>query len=205
MRPPRSLDLFAEEKLEALEKRSQRRSLVDSWRKEDMSLKIGANDLMISFSDNDYLGLSTHPDVVDAANTAMRIYGAGAGASRLVTGNYPLYRVLERKIADIKGTEDAVVFGSGYLANVGIIPTLVGKQDLILADELVHTSIHAGMALSKAAIKMFRHNDVAHAEELLTVHREEYRRCLILVDGVYSMDGDIAPLKEQAEIGRAHV
>lgn len=204
MKPPRSLDMFAAEKLDLLERRNQRRSLVDSWRKEGMGIKIGANNLMISFTDNDYLGLSTHPDVIDAATTAMRIYGAGAGASRLVTGNYPLYRILERKIAEIKGAEDAVVFGSGYLANVGIIPSIIGKNDLILADELVHTCIHAGMSLSGARTQFFRHNDVDHAKDLLSKLRGNFERCMIVVDGVYSMDGDIAPLRKLAELASAH-
>jgi 8-amino-7-oxononanoate synthase len=204
MRPPSSLSQFAEEKLNALEARNRRRTLVDTWRKDGMNIKIGASDLMVSFTDNDYLGLSTHPAVIEAATTAMRIYGAGAGASRLVTGNYPIYRVLERKIAEIKGTEDAVVFGSGYLANVGIIPSLVGKDDLILADELVHTCIHAGMDLAHSTVKIFRHNDTAHAAELLAALRGDFRKCLIVVDGVYSMDGDIAPLRTLGELAAEH-
>ncbi|SDE57823.1 8-amino-7-oxononanoate synthase [Kordiimonas lacus] len=202
--PSDSLSDFAFGKLAALEARNQRRTLVDTARSAAMALSVNGGAPLISFTDNDYLGLSTHPDVVLAAKAAADEYGAGSGASRLVTGNHPLYRTLEEKIASIKGTEDAAVFGSGYLANVGIIPTLVGKDDLIIADELVHTCIHAGMQLSRATVKFFRHNDVAHAAELLAKHRAAHSRCLMVVDGVYSMDGDIAPLKDLGLLARDH-
>ena len=159
---------------------------------------------LISFTDNDYLGLSTHPDVIKAANSATQKYGAGAGASRLVTGNSPLYNILEQKIASLKECEDAIVFGSGYMANIGIIPALVGKNDLIIADELVHTCIHTGISLSKATCHLFKHNDVDHAKALLEEHRANYGNAMLLVDGVYSMDGDIAPLKELGELCLEH-
>lgn len=191
--PSSSLDTFAEQKLSSLEAKNQRRRLVETTRDTGMTLSIEGKDL-ISFTDNDYLGLSTHPDVKKAAAEAAEKYGAGAGASRLVTGNHPLYRALEKKVAEIKGTEDAAVFGSGYLANVGILPTFLGPKDLILADELIHTSIHAGLALSKAKILFFRHNDTEHAKALLAEHRTNHPRAAIAVDGVYSMDGDVAPL-----------
>ncbi len=201
--PNNSLDLFAEQKLSALEAKNQRRYLVETARGNGMSLTVSERAL-ISFTDNDYLGLSTHPDVKKAAAAAAETYGVGAGASRLVTGNHPVYAALEAKIAEIKGTEDAVVFGSGYLANVGIIPTFIGAKDLIIADELVHTCIHAGMALSNAKILFFRHNDVAHAEELLAEHRDNHPHAMIIVDGVYSMDGDLAPLDKLAELAEKY-
>ncbi|TNE67206.1 MAG: 8-amino-7-oxononanoate synthase [Alphaproteobacteria bacterium] len=190
-----SLDSFATDKLDALEARNQRRRLVDTERAGAMALSVAGGPSLISFTDNDYLGLSTHPAVIRAAQDAAARYGAGSGASRLVTGNHPLYGALEAKIARLKGTEGAVVFGSGYLANVGIIPTLVGKDDLIVADELVHTCIHAGMQLSRARVEFFRHNDVDHAADIIAKNRSKHERVLIVVDGVYSMDGDIAPLK----------
>lgn len=199
-----SLTDFALSKLASLEEKNQRRYLVDTKREQAMTMSVNGGPPLISFTDNDYLGLSTHPDVVAAAKAAADEYGAGAGASRLVTGNHTLYRQLEEKIAAIKGTEDAAVFGSGYLANVGIIPTLVGPGDLIIADELVHTCIHAGMTLSRANAKFFKHNDVDHAAELLSDHRKSFGKCLILVDGVYSMDGDIAPLKALGLLAQDH-
>nr|WP_020398249.1 8-amino-7-oxononanoate synthase [Kordiimonas gwangyangensis] len=195
-RIPASLDAFATEKLNALEAKNQRRRLVSSARTDGMAMRVEGGPELISFTDNDYLGLSTHPEVIEAAREATSRFGAGAGASRLVTGNHPLYAALEESLARIKGTEDACVFGSGYLANVGIIPTLVGAGDLIIADELVHTCIHAGMQLSKATVRFFRHSDVAHVRDILQAERASFGRALIVVDGVYSMDGDIAPLKE---------
>jgi 8-amino-7-oxononanoate synthase len=121
-------------------------------------------------------------------------YGVGAGASRLVTGNHPLYAELEGKLARFKGSEAACVFGSGYLANTGIIPSLVGPDDIIVLDELSHACIYAGAKLSGAAIHIYRHADVDHAEALLAAHRPGRKRALIATDGVFSMDGDLAPL-----------
>ena len=202
--PINSLDTFASAKLEALEAKNQRRTLKDVARAANMAITDDKGASFISFSDNDYLGLSTHPEVIAVSCRAARMYGAGSGASRLVTGNHPLYRQLETKIAKIKGAEAAAVFGSGYLANVGVIPTLVGKGDLIIADELVHTCIHAGMKLSGSTIKFFRHNDTDHVSQILAQNREAFEKVLILVDGVYSMDGDIAPMKELGELAHTH-
>jgi 8-amino-7-oxononanoate synthase len=127
---------------------------------------------------------------------ALARYGAGSGASRLVTGNHPLYAALEAHLARIKETEAAVVFGSGYLANTGIIPVLIGRDGLVLADELSHACIHAGAQLSRGKILLFRHNDVGHARELIARHRADHDHALIATDGVFSMDGDLAPLPE---------
>ena len=201
---PASLQAFADDKIAAIQSRNQQRHLYDQIRGANMQGHREGLGNIISFTDNDYLGLSTHPDVVAAAMEAARTYGAGSGASRLVTGNNPLYGELERSIADLKGSEDAIVFGSGYLANVGIIPTLVGRQDLILADELVHVSLRTGIDLSGAETVYFRHNDVAHLKEMLEEKREQYRHVLMLVDGVYSMDGDIAPLMDMGTLAKEH-
>jgi len=157
-----------------------------------------------SFSCNDYLGLSRHPEVIAASIDATRRYGVGAGSSRLVNGNHPLYAKLERKLAALKGTEDAVVFGSGYLTNVGTIPALVGHADLILIDELGHSCLLAGAELSGARVVEFRHNDVAHARALLGEHRARHRHCLVVTDGVFSMEGDLAPLPELASLADEH-
>jgi 8-amino-7-oxononanoate synthase len=157
---------------------------------------------LLSFSCNDYLNLSQHPDVIAAALDATARYGVGAGASRLVTGNHPLYAALEARLARLKGSAAACVFGSGYLANTGIIPALVGTDDLILVDELSHACIHAGAKLSGAAIKLYRHADTAHAGELLGAHRAGKQRALIATDGVFSMDGDLAPLDALAQLAQ---
>ncbi len=155
---------------------------------------------LVSFSCNDYLNLSQHPDIKAAAIRATEQYGAGSGASRLVTGNHPLYGELESKLADLKGTEDACVFGSGYLANTGIIPALTGKEDMVAVDELSHACIFAGASLTNGAVHVFRHNDTDHLRKILEEHRTSYPRALIVTDGVFSMDGDLAPMEELGQI-----
>jgi 8-amino-7-oxononanoate synthase len=160
--------------------------------------------VLTSFCCNDYLGLSRHPKVIAAAVEATKRYGAGAGASRYVTGDNPLYDAIETRLARIKGTETAIVFGSGYLANLGIIPALIGEGDLIVGDELSHACMHAGARLSRATIKLFRHNDVEHCAEILAAERAKHRHCLVMTEGVFSMDGDRAPVKRLAEVARHH-
>ncbi len=198
----RSLDEFAAAKLRDLEALNRRRSLSDSTRTDAVWIERGGRRLL-SFSCNDYLNLSQHPAVREAAIAAIRDYGAGAGASRLVTGNHPLYRALEMRLARIKGSEAACVFGSGYLANIGIIPALVGREDLVLVDALAHACIWAGARMSGAQVMTFRHNDAAHAEELLDGARRAHRHALIATEGVFSMDGDRAPLQQLSQIAEA--
>jgi 8-amino-7-oxononanoate synthase len=197
-----SLDEVAAAKLDALERRTLRRRLTITERTGTTSAAQNGRTLE-SFSCNDYLGLSQHPDVIAASLEATRRYGVGAGSSRLVNGNHPLYAELERKLAELKGTDDAIVFGSGYLTNVGTIPALVGSADLIVIDELCHSCLFAGAELSSARVLEFRHNDVAHARALLAEQRPRHRHCLLVTDGVFSMEGDLAPLPELAELARA--
>jgi 8-amino-7-oxononanoate synthase len=194
-----SLDAVAAAKLAALERRSLRRRLTTTER---TTATDAAQDgrALVSFSCNDYLGLSRHPDVIAASIDATRRYGAGSGSSRLVTGNHPLYEELERRLAALKGSDDAIVFGSGYLANVGTIPALVGAADLVLLDELSHSCLLSGAELSRARVMTFRHNDVAHAAEILAAERAAHRHCLLVTEGVFSMEGDLAPLAELAEL-----
>lgn len=190
-----SLEQYARDKLDALEARSLRRALVETDRfGPGLAQRDGRE--VVSFCCNDYLNLSQHPAVVKAALEATRRYGVGSGASRLVTGNHPLYTRLETRLARLKGSEDARVFGSGYLANLGIIPALVGKGDLILADALSHACLFGGAQLSGARLCVFRHNDLEHCERALRAERGSAARCLVLTDGVFSMDGDRAPLRE---------
>jgi len=198
-----SLERFVRGKLDHMEARSLKRNLSETAR-----FPAGATTRdgrpMISFCCNDYLDLSHHPRVIDAAIEATRRFGAGSGASRLVTGNHPLYEELETRLARFKETEAAVVFGSGYLTNIGIIPSLIGPDDLILADELCHACLFAGSQLSQAKLEIFRHNDLDHCETLLAKHRGDHQHCLILTDGVFSMDGDLAPVAELAELAARH-
>jgi 8-amino-7-oxononanoate synthase len=198
----RSLDEFATGKLAALERARLRRSPVVTARDGIYAERGGRR--LLSFSCNDYLNLSRHPAIIKAAVEAAERYGTGSGASRLVTGNHPLYEELETRLARLKGTEAACVFGSGYLANIGIIPALVGGGDLIIVDELSHACIHAGAKLSGATVVPYRHRDVAHAQALLAEHRSKHARALIATDGVFSMDGDIAPLQALSDLGRRH-
>jgi 8-amino-7-oxononanoate synthase len=187
-----SLDAFAGDKLAGLERAQLRRMPVVTTRT-GIWVERGGRRLL-SFSCNDYLNFSHHPQVVAAAIDAIERHGVGAGASRLVTGNHPLYDELETRLAQLKGSEAACVFGSGYLANTGIIPAVVGPDDLILVDELAHACIRAGAKLSGAQVHLYRHCDLGHAETILAEHRSGKKRALIATDGVFSMDGDIAPL-----------
>src|SRR5205814_8028087 len=132
---------------------------------------------------NDYLNLTHHPMVVEAATEALRLYGVGAGASRFVTGNHPLFAELEGRLAQLKDTQAACVFGSGYLANLGLIPALIAPADLILIDELAHACLWGGARLSRATVIAYRHADVGHVEVLLAELRRQYQRVLIATDG----------------------
>jgi len=196
----RSLDDFASRKLAALDDVRLRRTPVVTAR--DGIYVERAGRRLISFSCNDYLNLSRHPTVIKAAVDAAERYGTGAGASRLVTGNHPLHVELEARLARLKATDAACVFGSGYLANTGIVPALVRSGDLILADELSHACIHAGAKLSGATVKLYRHADTDHAESLLLAHRAGHPRALLVTDGVFSMDGDLAPLHDLANVAK---
>lgn len=198
-----SLDAFAEAKLADLETRSLRRTLTATHRLDGLWVERGGRRLL-SFSCNDYLNLSHHPAVKAAAVEAIETYGAGAGASRLVTGDHPLLEQLEQRLARLKGTEAACVFGSGYLTNSGVIPTLAGAEDLVLIDALGHACLWAGAKLSGAKVLSFRHNDMAHLAELLSEYRESARRALVATDGVFSMDGDLAPLDGLSALCEAH-
>jgi 8-amino-7-oxononanoate synthase len=190
-----SLDSFTQEKLDDLKRRHLHRALSETIREDGIWLERNGRPLL-SFSCNDYLNLTQHPAIKAAAIAAIEDYGAGSGASRLVTGNHPLYAQLESRLAQFKRTEAACVFGSGYLANAGIIPVLIGENGLVLVDELSHACIYAGAHLSRGKVMTFRHNDLAHARELLAAHRFEHDHALIVTDGVFSMDGDLAPLAD---------
>jgi len=194
-----SLDRFANSKLDRLTAQGLRRSVVDTHRTDAVHLRRGGRDL-VSFCCNDYLGLTHHLAVKAAAAAAVEEYGAGAGGSRLITGNHQLYAILERKLAAFKGTEAACVFGSGYMANTGIVPALAGDGDLVVLDELGHASMHMGARASGAEIRTFRHNDAVDLFRILAAERDRFANCLVLTEGVFSMDGDRAPLDKLAAV-----
>ena len=150
---------------------------------------------LLDFSSNDYLGLAEHPALIAAAQEGLRRFGAGSGAARLMSGDLVLHHELEEAVARLKGKEAALTFGSGYMANTGLIPALVGRHDLLFSDRLNHASIHDGCRLSGARLVRFRHNDLNHLEELLKEKRGT-GTALIVVESIYSMDGDRCPLRE---------
>jgi 8-amino-7-oxononanoate synthase len=200
---PSSLDAFARQALDDLDARALRRRLIDTARGPGPIAHRDGRTL-ISFSCNDYLGLSDDPRVIAAGQEALARYGAGAGASRLVTGNHPVLAALEARLAAHKGKDAALVFGSGYMANLGIVPALAGARDLVLVDALGHSCLFAGAQVSGATMLRFRHNDVGHLRDILAARRARHGRALILTERVFSMDGDRAPLDAILEVAAAH-
>ena len=198
-----SLDAFAAAKLDALDRKALRRTPRETRHCDAVTVERNGQRLINACS-NDYLGLAHHPEVIEAAREATAHWGTGAGASRLVTGGHPLLFELEARLAAFKGTQDCLVFGSGYLANLAITPALVGSGDLVLIDQLAHACLYAGARLSGARVEVFRHNDTAHLEDLLVRHRHEARHAMVLTDGVFSMDGDMAPLPAILALADGH-
>src|SRR5881296_2747031 len=156
---------------------------------------------VILMASNNYLGLATHPKLKHAAVSATERFGVGSGASRLVSGTLPPHQELETALARFKGVEAALVFSSGYLANIGLIPALIGSGGLILADRLCHASLIDGCRLSAADFRIYRHNDTSHLQSLLAKRRRA-RRTLIVTDGLFSMDGDLALLPELSRLAQ---
>lgn len=159
---------------------------------------------VLNFCSNNYLGLANHPQLVQAAQEAMDEYGVGPGAVRTIAGTMDLHLELEKRIAEFKRVEDALTFQSGFTANIGTIPALVGKEDVIFSDELNHASIIDGCRLSSAKIARYDHADPDSLEAVIKEYDGEYRRGLIVTDGVFSMDGDFPPLDKLAEISKKY-
>jgi glycine C-acetyltransferase/8-amino-7-oxononanoate synthase len=154
-----------------------------------------AGGRLLDFSSNDSLGLTCHSGLIAQSRQFLELAGCGAGAARLMSGDLAMYHLLEEEVAQLKGQEAALLFGSGYLANCGVIPALVGRNDVIFADRLNHASIYDGCSLARARLVRFHHNDLNHLEELLGKHRGT-GEALIVVESLYSMDGDRCPLPE---------
>jgi 8-amino-7-oxononanoate synthase len=162
---------------------------------------------ILLLSSNNYLGLADHPALKKAMIEAIHKYGVGSGASRLVSGNMTLHEVLEQKLAAFKEAEAALVFNSGYTANIGLIPCLARQGDVILADRLNHASLIDGCRLSKAVVHFYRHKEMGHLETLLKKHRSVHpsrHRMFIVTDGVFSMDGDLAPLPDIVDLAERY-
>ena len=178
---------FYADAIESLKEKTLYRKLVES----DVTYKN-----LISFASNDYFGLSQNAAVKKAARDAIKKYGVGSGGSRYITGNNSLYTKLEKEIARIKKCDEAIVFSSGYACAIGVIPALVCDGDLIVADRLIHTSLIDGAKLSGARMMRFLHNDVEHARRILAENRSKFKKCLILTETVFSMDGDLGKIEE---------
>jgi glycine C-acetyltransferase len=159
---------------------------------------------VLNFCSNNYLGLANHPKIVEAAKEATKKYGVGPAAVRSIAGTMDLHVQLEQRLAKFKGAEDVITFQSGFTANLGTISALVGKEDVIFSDRLNHASIIDGCRLSGAKIVAYEHNDPGALEDAIKEHASNFRRALIVTDGVFSMDGDIAPLPDLVEVAKKY-
>lgn len=159
---------------------------------------------VLNFCSNNYLGLANHPKLIEAAKEATKKYGVGPAAVRSIAGTTDLHVQLEQRLAKFKGAEDVITFQSGFTANLGTISALVGKEDVIFSDRLNHASIIDGCRLSGAKIVAYEHNDAGALEDAIKEHASNFRRALIITDGVFSMDGDIAPLPNLVEVAKKY-
>jgi len=188
-----ALEAFAREQLDAIRRRGTYRTMRVLAGAQGARMEVDGSPVQL-FAGSNYLELAQHPEVVEASVEAARSYGCAAGGSRLITGNLDLHEKLEEELAAFLGCEAALVFNTGYMANVGVIPALVGPDDLLVSDALNHASIIDGARLSRARVAVFRHGDVDDLENVLRKGADSGARMLLAVDGVYSMDGDLSPL-----------
>ena len=197
------LEALAAEKLGAIRERGtyRRMRLLDGA--QGPRMEVDGREVLL-FAGSNYLDLAHHPEVVEASARAARDFGCAAGGSRLISGNLTLHERLEEELAEFLGTESALVFATGYMANVGAIPALVGRGDAVVSDALCHASIIDGCRLSGAAVRVFPHGDVQAFDATLAAATREFRRVLVALDGVYSMDGDLAPLPALLASARRH-
>ena len=193
---------FIERRLEEIRSRNLYRQLKVVDGEQDATVVLNGREVL-NLSSNNYLGLANHPALKEAAREALDRWGCGSGASRLISGNMTAHEELEQRIARFKGTEAALVFNSGYQANVGIIATLAEEGDVVLSDQLNHASVIDGCRLSRAAVAVYRHCDMDHLESLLEDAPAGARK-LIVTESVFSMDGDVAPLREMVELAERH-
>ena len=196
-----SMQEVLDEELQALQSVGLRRTLRAVQQRHAGTVLLHG-ERIADFASNDYLGLAADPRVARAANAILQAEGTGAGAARLISGNHPVHESLERALARFKGCEHALLFPSGYMANIGAIPALVGPGDVIYSDELNHASLIDGCRLSKATVRVFPHRDLDELAAMLHADRGHYRRALIVVEGVFSMDGDVFPLDGLVDVAR---
>lgn len=190
-----------QKKLEAKEQEQNKRTIKTYEPLDAVRVKRDDSEYIMMASNN-YLGLTHEPRVQQAAIQAIQQYGTGSGGARLTSGSFPLFKELERAIANFKETEQSLVFNTGYMANVGTITALMNKHSVIISDELNHASIIDGCRLSGAHIERYKHKDVEHAEYILKNYKSAHK--MIITDGVFSMDGDIAPLDRLYELSKVY-
>ncbi len=194
---------FINSELQKLQDESLLRSLRTSDTPSGRTIVINGKEYL-NFSSNNYLGLADHPDVKKAVQDGVTRWGTGAGASRLISGNMDIHIQLEKELAAFKGTEAALVFPTGFAANLGTITALVEKEDTILCDRLNHASIIDACRLSGAKLLVYPHKDIERLADILKKQRKKYRRVLIVTDSLFSMDGDIAPLPEIVALAKKY-
>jgi 8-amino-7-oxononanoate synthase len=197
-----SLDALASERLDALRARGTYRRMRVLDGAQGPRMAVDGREVLL-FAGSNYLDLASHPELAEAAAQAARDLGCAAGGSRLISGNLALHEQLEEELADFLGAPAALAFGTGYMANAGVIPALVEAGDAIVSDALNHASIIDGCRLSRASVHVFAHGDPDAAAAVLREVARAHRRVLLVLDGVYSMDGDVAPLGELVAAARA--
>ncbi|MBW2313507.1 MAG: 8-amino-7-oxononanoate synthase [Deltaproteobacteria bacterium] len=197
------VDEVARETLDAIRARGTHRRMRVLDGAQAPRMEVDGREVAL-FAGSNYLDLAHHPDVVEAAARAAHEYGCAAGGSRLISGNLTIHEALEEELAAFLGVEAALAFSTGYMANVGVIPALAGQGDLVVSDALSHASIIDGCRLARADVRVFPHSDPAGLEAVLAEATPKYRRTLLVIDGVYSMDGDVAPLPALVESARRH-
>jgi len=198
-----SLDERAGEALGAIRERGTYRRMRVLSGAQSARMQVDGRTVSL-FAGSNYLDLAHHPEVVEASARAARDYGCASGGSRLINGNLDLHEALEEELSRFLGTESALAFGTGYMANVGVIPALVGRGDTLLSDALNHASIIDGARLSQATVRVFPHGDIDALDTLLAQSATEPGRTLLVLDGVYSMDGDLAPLAPMVKSAKRH-
>jgi 8-amino-7-oxononanoate synthase len=197
----RPLDAVLADELDALQRAGLRRSLRQVAQRRAGTVLLHG-ERVADFASNDYLGLASDHRVARAASAVLQAEGTGAGAARLISGHHPIHDTLEREVALLKGTERALLFPSGYMANLGAIPALVGREDVVYSDALNHASLIDGCRLSRAEIRVFPHRDLDALAAMLHADQGKHRRALIVVEGVFSMDGDVFPLDGLVEVAQ---
>lgn len=201
--PPSTMNAALDEELRALEAAGLKRSLRQVQQRRAGTVLLNG-ERVADFASNDYLGLASDPRVARAAHAVLQAEGTGAAAARLISGNHPIHEALEHTLARLKGCDYTLLFPSGYMVNMGAIPALADRGDVIFSDELNHASLIDGCRLSRATVRVFPHNDLEVLERLLVGERALYRRALIVVEGVFSMDGDLCPLDRLIPLARRH-